>query len=95
MFIQIEVESLAQLQCAADAGAVMVLLDNFNLDQLTAAVALCAAQRSQTGRMIVLEASGNIGLENVRSVANTGVNRISIGSLTKNVQAVDLSMRFV
>ena len=95
VFIQIEVESLAELKSAADAGAVMVLLDNFNLDQLKAAVALCAAQRQQTGQLIVLEASGNIELGNVRSVAETGVDRISIGSLTKSVKAVDLSMRFV
>jgi nicotinate-nucleotide pyrophosphorylase (carboxylating) len=91
VFIQIEVESLQELQEALAAGARMVLLDNFALAQLTDAVALT---RQQAGASVILEASGNITLENVRQVAETGVDRISIGSLTKNVQAVDLSMRF-
>ncbi|OIQ77401.1 nicotinate-nucleotide pyrophosphorylase [mine drainage metagenome] len=86
--IQIEVESLDELQTALDAGATLILLDNFSLDQLRAAVALSAG-RAQ------LEASGNITLDNVRAVAETGVQRISIGSLTKNVKAIDLSMRFL
>lgn len=85
--IQIEVESLKELETALDAGARLILLDNFSLDQTRAAVIL-SAERAQ------LEASGNITLENVRSVAETGVHRISIGSLTKNVKAIDLSMRF-
>ncbi len=92
VFIQIEVESQQELVEALTAGARMVLLDNFNLDQLRDAVALT---RQQTGGGVILEASGNITLDNVRQVAETGVDRISIGSLTKNVQAVDLSMRFV
>ncbi|MBX9894022.1 MAG: carboxylating nicotinate-nucleotide diphosphorylase [Nitrosomonas sp.] len=91
VFIQIEVESLQELQEALAAGARMVLLDNFALAQLADAVALT---RQQAGASVILEASGNITLENVRQVAETGVDRISIGSLTKNVQAVDLSMRF-
>jgi nicotinate-nucleotide pyrophosphorylase (carboxylating) len=95
IFIQIEVESLRELEAALDAGAVMVLLDNFTLVQLKEAVALRAHHAEETGRAIILEASGNIGLDTVRSVAETGVDRISIGSLTKNIQAVDLSMRFV
>ncbi len=95
IFIQIEVESLQELQTALDAGAVMVLLDNFTLAQLSEAVALRAHHAGRTGQTVVLEASGNIGLDTVRSVAETGVDRISIGSLTKNIQAVDLSMRFV
>lgn len=70
----------------------MMLLDNFTLDQLRDAVALT---RQQIGESVILEASGNITLDNVRRVAETGVDRISIGSLTKNIQAVDLSMRFV
>ena len=90
VFIQIEVESLQELQEALAAGARMVLLDNFTLNQLTDAVALT---RRSTER-IILEASGNITLDNVRQVAKTGVDRISIGGLTKNIQAVDLSMRF-
>lgn len=92
IFIQIEVESLHELQEALSAGATMMLLDNFTLDQLRDAVALT---RQQIGESVILEASGNITLDNVRRVAETGVDRISIGSLTKNIQAVDLSMRFV
>lgn len=95
VFIQIEVESLQELQIAFDAGALMVLLDNFTLAQLSEAVALRAHHAAKAGQTIILEASGNIGLDTVRSVAETGVDRISIGGLTKNIQAVDLSMRFV
>ncbi|MFZ5523818.1 MAG: carboxylating nicotinate-nucleotide diphosphorylase [Pseudomonadota bacterium] len=85
--IQIEVESLAQLDQALDAGAKLILLDNFSLADMRLAVSH-AAQRAE------LEASGGITLENVRSVAETGVDRISIGALTKDVLAADLSMRF-
>lgn len=85
--IQIEVETLLQLEEALQAGAELILLDNFSLPDLRTAVSLNA------GRAI-LEASGGITLENVREIANTGVQRISIGSLTKHVQAIDLSMRF-
>jgi nicotinate-nucleotide pyrophosphorylase (carboxylating) len=84
--IQIEVETLEQLQTALDAGANLILLDNFPSELMREAVTL-AADRAQ------LEASGNITLNNVRTVAKTGVQRISIGSLTKNVKALDLSMR--
>jgi nicotinate-nucleotide pyrophosphorylase (carboxylating) len=84
--VQIEVETLAQLSEALDAGATLILLDNFSLDAMREAVALNAG-RAQ------LEASGNVTLDNVRAVAETGVDRISIGSLTKHVRAVDLSMR--
>lgn len=90
VFVQIEVESLQELQEALAAGARMVLLDNFTLSQLIDAVALTR----QSSERIILEASGNITLANVRQVAETGVDRISIGSLTKNIQAIDLSMRF-
>lgn len=92
VFIQIEVESQQELVEALLIGAQMLLLDNFNLDQLRDAVALT---RQQADERVILEASGNITLDNVRQVAETGVDRISIGSLTKNIQAVDLSMRFV
>ncbi|MGC2456854.1 MAG: carboxylating nicotinate-nucleotide diphosphorylase [Gallionellaceae bacterium] len=85
--IQIEVENLGELREALDAGAKLILLDNFGLDAMRAAVALNAGRAE-------LEASGGINLDTVRSIAETGVDRISIGSLTKNVQAVDLSMRF-
>lgn len=83
--IQIEVESLAELAQALHAGAQLILLDNFNLDQLRDAVEL-------TNQRAILEASGGITLQNVRAIAETGVDRISIGSLTKHVQAVDLSL---
>lgn len=95
VFVQIEVESLQELQTALGAGAMMVLLDNFSLAQLGEAVGLRNTHHHKTGRKAILEASGNVGLDTVRSIAETGVDRISIGSLTKNIQAVDLSMRFV
>lgn len=85
--VQIEVESLTELQAALAADARLILLDNFSLDQLRDAVRLTAGRAA-------LEASGNIHLGNVREVALTGVDRISIGGLTKHVQAIDLSMRF-
>jgi len=91
VFIQIEVESLQELQEALTAGASTILLDNFTLNQLSDAVVLT---RQKTGERVTLEASGNITLKNVRQVAETGVGRISIGSLTKNIRAIDLSMRF-
>lgn len=86
-WVQVEVETLEQLQVAVDAGAKMILLDNMTLEQMRAAVAWTAG-RAQ------LEASGGITLDNVRAIAETGVDRISIGALTKDVAAVDLSMRF-
>lgn len=86
--VEIEVESLAELEIALDAGAPVVLLDNFALADLKRAVALTAG-RAQ------LEASGGISLETIRAVAETGVDRISVGALTKDVRAVDLSMRFL
>ena len=87
-FIQVEVENLDELEQALTAGAKMILLDNFTLDRLRAAVAL------NEGRA-VLEASGNVSLETLRNIAETGVDRISIGGLTKDVKALDLSMRFI
>ena len=85
--IQIEVESLDELEQALAAGAKLILLDNFDLATLRAAVKLAGAKAE-------LEASGGITLETVRAVAETGVHRISVGSLTKDIKAVDLSMRF-
>ena len=87
-FIQIEVESLDELNQALNAGATMILLDNFSLDMMR------EASRINAGRAI-LEASGNVTLETIRSIAETGVDRISVGALTKDVKALDLSMRFV
>lgn len=86
--VQIEVESLGQLDEALSAGAKLILLDNFDLDNLRAAV-------QHTGKRAELEASGGITLDNLREVALTGVGRISIGSLTKDLQTIDLSMRFI
>lgn len=88
LWIQIEVETLDQLREAVAAGATMVLLDNMTLDQMRAAV-VWTAGRAQ------LEASGGITLDNVRAIAETGVDRISIGALTKDIAAIDLSLRFV
>ena len=85
--VQIEVENLAQLDEALQAGAKLILLDNFDLDDLRAAV-------QYTGKRAELEASGGITIENLRAVALTGVDRISIGALTKDVRTLDLSMRF-
>jgi nicotinate-nucleotide pyrophosphorylase (carboxylating) len=85
--IQIEVENLQELKEALNAGAKLILLDNFNLEQMCEAVRI-------TGKSAVLEASGGVSLDNARAIAETGVDRISIGSLTKDVKAVDLSMRF-
>ncbi len=86
-FIEIEVETLAQLQEALDAGAKMVLLDNMPAAQLREAVAMNA------GRAI-LEVSGGVSLDTVAALAATGVDRISIGAITKDVRAVDFSLRF-
>ena len=85
--IEVEVESLEELQQALTAGARYVLLDNFTTDELTRAVALNQGRTN-------LEASGNISLDTIGDIARTGVNDISIGSLTKHVHAVDLSMLF-
>ena len=85
--VQIEVENMTQLDEALNAGAKLILLDNFDLDNLRAAV-------QHTGKRAELEASGGITMESLREVALTGVARISIGALTKDVQTIDLSMRF-
>ena len=85
--VQIEVENMTQLDEALNAGAKLILLDNFDMDNLRAAV-------QHTGKRAELEASGGITMENLREVALTGVARISIGALTKDVQTIDLSMRF-
>ena len=84
--VQIEVENLDELSEALGAGAVSVLLDNFSLDMMREAV------RMTQGRAL-LEASGGVNLDTVRAIAQTGVDRISIGSLTKDVRATDYSLR--
>ncbi len=86
VMVEVEVESLAELEQALAANPDRIMLDNFSLADMRQAVAL------NRGR-VELEASGNIGLENIRTIAETGVDYISIGALTKNVVAVDLSMR--
>ena len=86
-FVEIEVETLAQLQEALDAGAKMILLDNMDLARLREAVRITA------GRAI-LEVSGGVELDTVAGIAATGVDRISIGALTKDITAIDFSMRF-
>ncbi|HEB83026.1 MAG TPA: carboxylating nicotinate-nucleotide diphosphorylase [Gammaproteobacteria bacterium] len=89
--VEIEVENLDELQLAITAGADRVLLDNFDLQQLKQAVNLC---HKDSGQKVVTEASGNITLKNIHEVAGTGVDYISIGALTKDIRAIDLSMRF-
>jgi nicotinate-nucleotide pyrophosphorylase (carboxylating) len=84
--VQIEVESLAELQQALQGGAVSVLLDDFSLADMRAAVEL------NRGRAL-LEVSGGVDLRAIRDIASTGVDRISVGKLTKDVQAIDLSLR--
>jgi nicotinate-nucleotide pyrophosphorylase (carboxylating) len=89
--VEVEVETLDELRQALDAGADMALLDEFSLDDLRAAVAM---NRSHPRGPMKLEASGNVTFETLRGIAETGVDFVSIGSLTKHVRAVDLSMRF-
>ena len=88
VWMQIEVETFEQLEEALHAGAKMILLDNMSTGEMREAVAITEGRAE-------LEASGGITLENVRAIAETGVDRISIGSLTKDIKAADLSMRFV
>ena len=86
--LQVEIETLEQLREALDAGAKLILLDNFDLTRMREAVRIA-------GDSAELEASGGVSLDNVRAIAQTGVQRISVGSLTKDVTALDLSMRFL
>ncbi|MEX3557664.1 MAG: carboxylating nicotinate-nucleotide diphosphorylase [Burkholderia sp.] len=86
--VQIEVETLAQLDTALAHGAKSVLLDNFSFEMMREAVRVTAGR-------VVLEVSGGVNAETVRDIASTGVDRISIGALTKDVHATDFSMRIV
>ena len=86
--VEIEVENLQELQEAIDAGADVIMLDNFDLPTLRQAVAVNRGK-------VKLEVSGGVSKDNVRVIAETGVNYISVGALTKNIQAIDLSMRFI
>ena len=85
--VEVETESLAELQQAIDAGADIIMLDNFTTDMMREAVALNADRAA-------LENSGNVTLETIREYAETGVDYISVGALTKHLKAMDLSMRF-
>lgn len=87
VFIEVEIETLSQLEEARACQVDRILLDNFEISELEEAVRLIAGN-------IPLEASGGINLENVRDIAKTGVNYVSIGSLTKNIRAIDLSLIF-
>ena len=91
IIVQVEVETKDELIKALNAGARMILLDNFNLNDINFAVALAT---KSIYKKTTLEASGGITLDNVRRIAETGVDRISIGSITKNVKAIDFSMNF-
>ena len=84
--IEIEVETLDELTQALDAGANRIMLDNFDLDMMRKAVTLNAGRAK-------LEVSGNVSLEKIKAIAATGVDYVSVGALTKNVKAIDLSMR--
>ncbi|MCK5918471.1 MAG: carboxylating nicotinate-nucleotide diphosphorylase [Cocleimonas sp.] len=86
--IEIETENLEEYAEASAANPNIIMLDNFSIDDLRTAV------EQNEGKSIKLEASGNITLKNVRNIADTGVDFISIGEITKNIKAIDLSMRF-
>jgi nicotinate-nucleotide pyrophosphorylase (carboxylating) len=96
--IEVEVENLTEMDEALNALVEMILLDNFPTHLLAKAVNMAASYKRMYKTMkrgeLLLEASGNINLDNVRTIADTGVDRISIGGLTKHINAVDLSMRF-
>lgn len=85
--IEIEVENLVQLEEALNCGAKLILIDNFSPAQMQAAVKISAGRAE-------LEASGGVAIHSVRAIAETGVDRISVGGLTKDIQALDLSLRF-
>lgn len=84
--VQIEVESITELEEALSAGATSILIDNFSLEQMRQAVKMNAGRAK-------LEASGGVSIDQIKAIASTGVDRISIGKLTKDIQAIDYSMR--
>ncbi|RLM28117.1 nicotinate-nucleotide diphosphorylase [Brenneria alni] len=86
--VEVEVESLDELQQALDAGADIIMLDNFSLEKIREAVNITQGQA-------LLEISGNVTIETLRGYAQTGVDYISVGALTKHIRALDLSMRFI
>ncbi len=85
--VEVEVETLDELEQALKAGADIIMLDNFTTDLMREAVKITAGQAA-------LEVSGNVTFDTIREFAETGVDYISVGALTKHVQALDLSMRF-
>ncbi|HKJ50437.1 MAG TPA: nicotinate-nucleotide diphosphorylase, partial [Gammaproteobacteria bacterium] len=85
--LEIEVETLEQLRQAIDAGVDRALLDNFPLERLREAVAINAGR-------VELEASGNVDIANLREIAETGVDYVSVGALTKHLRAIDFSLRY-
>ena len=89
--VEVEVENEAELRLALSAGADTIMLDNFSLEEMRAAVALNRELRDPPA---LLEASGNVELDTLPFIAATGVDFISVGAVTKHVVAVDLSMRF-
>jgi nicotinate-nucleotide pyrophosphorylase (carboxylating) len=91
MPIEVEVESMDEMSEALLAGADRILLDNFLPEKLAEAVALNRAEGSPAAE---LEASGGVTIDEVRRIATSGVDAVSVGALTKNVRAIDLSMRF-
>jgi nicotinate-nucleotide pyrophosphorylase (carboxylating) len=91
VMVEVEVETFDELNQALDANADRILIDNFTLDDMRRAVSITRAHRNSR---VELEASGNMSLDGVRAVAETGVDFISVGGVTKHVRAVDLSMRF-
>jgi nicotinate-nucleotide pyrophosphorylase (carboxylating) len=90
IMVEVEVENLDEARAAIDAGAHRLLLDNFSIDDMQLAVAM----RDELNKEITLEASGGINLDSVKKIAAVGVDFISVGTLTKDIRAVDLSMRF-
>jgi nicotinate-nucleotide pyrophosphorylase (carboxylating) len=90
VMVEVEVENLDEARAAIDAGAHRLLLDNFSIGDMHAAVAM----RDQSNKEVTLEASGGINLTTVKAIAEIGVDFISIGALTKDIRATDLSMRF-
>lgn len=93
--VEVEVENFDELEQALMARADIIMLDNFDLDDMRKAVQLNTQYRIQHGNACKLEASGNISASTLRQVAQTGVDYISMGALTKDVQAIDLSMRLL
>jgi len=92
---EVEVETVAEMEAAVEAGFRLVMLDNFTIDELREAVAVARRLASRLKRRVVLEASGGVTLKNVRAIAETGVDRISVGELTHTIEPPDVSLEVV